>query len=275
MPPFLSSGVRFIIAGGLLFAFRRFRGDPAPLRLEWRSAAIIGLLLLTGGNGAVVWSEQHVASGLVALMIATTPLWIVLLDYLRPWRLWGVTSRFARPRPRALLGVVIGFVGVVFLIASGGTIAGSIPPIAGAAVIFGTFSWACGSLYGRGARLPSSPLLGTGMEMLIGGAGLLTLGTLSGEWARLDPSAITTKSLAALLYLIVVGSWGGYGSYVWLLRNAPTPLVATYAYVNPLVALFLGAVLAGEALTPQVLVAAAIIIGAVVLTTTARMPKAE
>ncbi len=273
MPPFLSSGVRFIIAGGVLFAFRRLRGDPAPIRLQWRSAAIIGLLLLTGGNGAVVWSEQHIASGLVALMIATTPLWIVLLDYLRPWRLWGTESRFPRPRPRALLGVVIGFVGVVFLILSGGPIAGSIPPAAGAVVILGTFFWACGSLYGRGAQLPRSPLLGTGMEMLVGGLGLLTLGTLSGEWARLDPSAITTKSVVALLYLVVVGSWGGYGSYVWLLRNAPTPLVATYAYVNPLVALSLGALLAGEPLTPQVLVAAAIIIGAVVLTTSSRAPK--
>ena len=273
MPPFLSAGVRFIIAGAVLFAFRRLRSDPTPTRIEWRSAAIVGLLLITGGNGAVVWAEQLVPSGLVALMIGTTPLWIVLIDYFRPWRLWGGESRFARPQPRALLGVVVGFAGVVFLVAGGGPIAGSINPVGAAVVIFGTFSWACGSLYGRGARLPRSPLLGTGMEMLVGGAGLLVLATVTGDWARFDPSAITQKSVVALLYLIVVGSWGGFSAYVWLLRNAPTPLVSTYAYVNPLVALFLGALLAGEELTPRVLVAAAIIIGAVVLTTSARAPK--
>lgn len=275
MPPFLSAGVRFVIAGGVLFAFRRVRGDPAPLRVEWRSAAIVGLLLLTLGNGGVVWAEQHIASGLVALMIGTTPLWIVLIDYLRPWRLWGGESRFARPRPRALLGVVTGFVGVVFLVTAGGPVTGSINPAAAAAVIFATFAWAVGSLYGRGAKLPASPLLGTGMEMLIGGVGLLVAGTLTGEWARLDPATFTTRSVVALLYLIVVGSWGGFGSYVWLLRNAPTPLVSTYAYVNPLVALFLGALLAGETITPQVLIAAAIIVGAVVLTTSSRAPKSD
>jgi drug/metabolite transporter (DMT)-like permease len=208
-------------------------------------------------------------------MIATTPLWIVLIDYFRPWRLWGVRSRFARPRPRALLGVVIGFFGVAFLITAGGTVSGSIDPVAGTVVILGTFLWACGSLYGRGAQLPASPLLGTGMEMLVGGLGLLLMGTLAGEWARLDPSTITTRSIVALLYLIVVGSWGGFGSYVWLLRNAPTPLVATYAYVNPLVALSLGALLAGEPITPRVVIAAAIIIGAVAVTTSSRTPKTD
>jgi drug/metabolite transporter (DMT)-like permease len=216
-----------------------------------------------------------IPSGLVALMIGTTPLWIVLIDYLRPWRLWGGESRFARPRPRALLGVVIGFVGVVFLVTAGGPISGSINPAGAAVVILGTLLWACGSLYGRGADLPASPLLGTGMEMLVGGVGLLLLSVMTREWASFDPSAITTKSVFALLYLIVVGSWGGFGSYVWLLRNAPTPLVSTYAYVNPLVALFLGALLAGETITPQVLIAAAIIIGAVVVTTSSRAPKRD
>lgn len=275
MPPFLSAGVRFVIAGGVLYAFRRLRGDGAPARIEWRSAAIVGALLLTCGNGGVMWSEQHIASGLVALMIGTTPLWIVLIDYLRPWRYWGVASRFARPPPRALLGVVLGFAGVVFLITSGGPIEGSIHPAAASVVIFATFAWAIGSLYGRGARLPRSPLLGTAMQMLAGGLGLLVVGTLAGEWARLDLSIITTRSVIALLYLIVVGSWGGFGSYVWLLRNAPTPLVATYAYVNPLVALFLGVLFADETITPQVLIAAAIIIGAVVLTTSSRAPKTK
>ncbi len=134
MPPFVSAGVRFVIAGGVLFLFRRLRRDPTPTRIEWRAAAIVGLLLITGGNGMVVWSEQTLPSGLVALMIGTTPLWIVLIDYVRPWRWWGGESKFARPQPRALLGVVIGFIGVVFLVAGGGSISGAITPAAVAAV---------------------------------------------------------------------------------------------------------------------------------------------
>ena len=275
MPPFASAGIRFVIAGGALYAFRRLRGDAAPVRFEWRAAAIVGLLLLTGGNGAVVWSEQRVPSGLVALLIATTPLWIALLDYLRPWRLWGAETRFARPQPRALLGVGIGFIGVAFLVLGGDPVRGHIDPLGAAAVIFATASWAAGSVYGRGAALPSSPLLGTGMEMLVGGAGLLIVATLAGDWARFDLASVTTRSWLALLYLIVVGSWGGFASYAWLLKNAPLPLVSTYAYVNPIVAIFLGAVLAGESITPRVLVSAAIIVGAVVLTVTARKPTAK
>jgi drug/metabolite transporter (DMT)-like permease len=157
MPPFASASVRFLIAGSVLYLFRRLRGDPAPTRIEWRSAAIVGLLLLTGGNGAVVWAEQTVPSGMVALLIGTTPLWIVLLDYLRPWRLFGVETQFARPRPLALLGVVIGFVGVAFLVLGGNPIEGKIEPGGAAVVIFATVSWAVGSVYGRSAKLPASP----------------------------------------------------------------------------------------------------------------------
>jgi drug/metabolite transporter (DMT)-like permease len=272
MPPFASAAVRFLIAGGVLYAFRRLRGDPAPTRIEWRSAAIVGLLLLTGGNGAVVWAEQTVPSGLVALLIGTTPLWIVLLDYIRPWRLWGVETRFARPRPLALLGVFIGFIGVAFLVLGGNPVEGKINPVGAAVVIFATISWACGSVYGRSAKLPASPLLGTGMEMLVGGLGLLALATITGDWARLDVASITRESWLALLYLIVVGSWIGFSAYVWLLKNAPLPLVATYAYVNPVVAIILGALIAGESITPRILFAAGIIVGAVVLTVTARAP---
>jgi drug/metabolite transporter (DMT)-like permease len=172
--------------------------------------------------------------------------------------------------------VILGFVGVVFLVAgsasttAGHPVAGRIQPLAAGAVIFATLSWAIGSLYGRGAALPASPLLGTGMEMLAGSAGLLLVGTLQGEWGRLELAQITTKSMLALLYLIAIGSWGGFSAYVWLLRNAPTPLVATYAYVNPVVAIILGALLGGETITPRSLVAAVIIVGAVVLTTSAR-----
>lgn len=276
MPPFISAGARFLVAGGVLYGVRRALGDPAPTRIEWRSAAIIGLLLLLGGNGGVVWAEQRVPSGLASLMIGTTPLWIVLLDYLRPWRFFVKSpEKFARPHPRALLGVVIGFSGVLLLVNNVGGQGGALDPVGALVLILATFSWACGSLYGRGARLPASPLLGTGMEMLVGGVSQLLFGTLLGEWGRLDLSGITTQSVVALVYLIVVGSWGGYSAYVWLLRNAPTPLVATYAYVNPIVAIILGSLLANEQITPRVVLAAAVILGAVVLTTTARVPSKQ
>ncbi len=265
MPPFLMAAVRFLIAGALLYAIRRLMGDRRPMRDEWRSSAIVGLFLLTGGNGCVVFAEQWVPSGLTALIIGTTPLWIVLLDWLRPGG--------HRPAWRAFLGVAVGFAGIALLIgpaafqgASRGQLLGSL------LLIFGTLLWAIGSLYGRSARPPSSPLLGVSMQMLAGGAGLLILGTLAGQWSRFNPSAFSAKSLLAIAYLIVVGAWVAYTAYAWLLRNAPMPLVATYAYVNPVVAIFLGSLLASEAVTPRTLVAATIVLGAVVLTTTAPRP---
>jgi drug/metabolite transporter (DMT)-like permease len=266
MPPFLMGGVRFLIAGAVLFAVRRLLGDKLPSRSEWRSAGIVGLFLLTGGNGCVVFAEQWVPSSLTALLLATTPLWIVLIDWLRPGG--------HRPTGRALLGVLVGFGGVALLIGPGEIAVGGRMELVGAlVVVLGALLWAIGSLYGRGAALPSSPLLGTSMEMLVGGGGLLILGTVAGQWNQFDPAAFSTKSMAAFIYLIVFGAWIAYSAYVWLLKNAPTPLVATYAYVNPVVAIALGSVLAGEAITPRTVLAAAIILGAVVLTTSAPRPE--
>lgn len=261
IPPFLSAGTRFLVAGGVLYAFQRLRGDPAPARLEWRSAAIVGLLLLVGGNGGLVWAEQRVASGIAALLIASVPLWMATLDALRPGG--------RRPDRWVILGVISGFVGIVILVGPAGLTGGEgqVDPVGGLVLILAALFWALGSLYNRGAKLPSSPLLGTGMEMLAGSAGLFILATISGEWSRLDLAAISTRSWLGLVYLIVIGAWVGFASYTWLLRVAPTMLVSTYAYVNPLVAIFLGSLLAGEELTPRVLVAATIIIGSVVLIT--------
>jgi drug/metabolite transporter (DMT)-like permease len=261
MPPFLMAGVRFLIAGAVLYAFRRLGGDPAPLRIEWRSAAIVGLFLLVGGNGSVVWAEQRVPSGIAALLVGSAPLWMVLIDALRPGgrRPWGWT----------ILGVVLGFAGIVILVGPAQLIGieGSVDLLGAAALTFAALSWAVGSLYNRGAKLPASPLLGTGMEMLMGGLGLLLLGTLTGEWGRLDLEAIAPRSLWGLIYLIVFGSWVGFAAYTWLLRVAPTTLVSTYAYVNPLVAIFLGNLLAAEPVTPRILIAAAIIVGSVAVIT--------
>jgi drug/metabolite transporter (DMT)-like permease len=261
IPPFLSASFRFLVAGSVLYVYRRLRGDPVPARLEWRSAAIVGFFLLVGGNGGVVWAEQRVASGIAALLIASVPLWMALLDTLRPGG--------RRPSRMVTLGVLAGFVGIVILIRPAQLVGieGQVDLLGGLVLTLAAFSWSLGSLYNRGAKLPTSPLLGTGMEMILGAAGLLILGTITGEWSQLDLSTISTQSLLGMVYLIVFGSWVGFASYIWLLRVAPTMLVSTYAYVNPLIAIFLGSWLADETLTPRVLIAAVIIIGSVVLIT--------
>jgi drug/metabolite transporter (DMT)-like permease len=268
MPPFLMASVRFLIAGAILYIWRRLAGDRTPSRIEWRSAAIVGLLLLTGGNGNVVWAEQRVASGVAALIVGSAPIWMVTIDALRPG---GRKVNF-----QTWLGVIIGFIGIVFLVnpwsANGG--AYDLDRIGVLSLLLGAFLWAVGSLYSRRAKLPGSPLLGTGMEMLAGGLGLLVLGTLTGEWARLDLSAITARSIWGLVYLIFFGALLGFVAYTWLLRNAPTPLVSTYAYVNPLVAILLGSLLASEPLTPTILISAVIVLSSVALINSSRSNRA-
>lgn len=263
MPPFLMAATRFLIAGAILYLWRRAAGDPAPTRVEWRSAVVVGLLLLMGGNGGVVWAEQRVVSGIAALMVGSAPLWMVLVDALRPG---GV-----RPNLQTMLGVLVGFGGIVLLIGPGNFgNGGGLDRVGVIVLLIASFFWALGSLYSRQARLPASPLLGTGMEMLMGGAGLVVAGTLTGEWSRLDLGAITAPSLWGLAYLIVFGSLVGFASYTWLLRVAPTPLVSTYAYVNPLIAVLLGNLLAQEPLTARILVSTLIIVGSVALINTSR-----
>jgi drug/metabolite transporter (DMT)-like permease len=270
MPPFLMAATRFLVAGVILYTFRRMRGDTAPTRIEWRSAAIVGTLLLVGGNGLVVWAEQFVESGIAALLVGSAPLWMVLLDALRPGQ--SHLARRSADRRQSFLttaGVVIGFLGIGLLVSPSSLtgIAGEVNPLGAGVLTLACFFWAAGSLYNRGAKLPSSPLLGTGMEMLAGGAGLLLLGTLTGEWGRVDLASISTRSLLGLGYLIFFGSLVGFASYTWLLRVAPTALVSTYAYVNPLVAILLGNLLAQEPITPRVLIATAVILSAVAVIT--------
>lgn len=266
MPPFLAAGFRFLIAGLVLYAFRRLRGDQAPRRIEWRSAAIVGLFMLLGGNGLVMWAEKRVASSIAALMIASVPLWMALIDSLRPGG--------RRPNGWVITGVITGFAGITILV--GPTqligITGEVNLLGVLALLMAAFSWAVGSLYNRGAELPASPLLGVGMEMLVGGLALLLLGTLLGEWTQLNLAAVETRSWLGFGYLVVFGSWVGFASYIWLLRVAPTMLVSTYAYVNPLVAIVVGNLFAGEEMTPRVLLAALFIIGSVILITF-RQPK--
>ena len=261
IPPFMMAATRFLIAGGILYVIRRARGDARASRSEWHSAVVIGILLLVGGNGGVVWAEQRVASGIAALLVGTAPLWMVLLDSLHP------SGR--KPNRWTILGIVLGFVGITVLIGPlRVTGHGEEIDLIGALVLmFATLSWAIGSLYSRQARLPSSALLGTAMELLAGGGALLLLSFLTGEFSHLNLAHISVRSLGGMAYLIVFGSWIGLTSYTWLLRVAPTPLVFTYAYVNPVVAVLLGHFLASEPLTAHILIAATIVVGSVALTT--------
>ena len=264
LPPFLSAAARFLVAGTILFIWRRLRGDPAPRRREWRSAAIIGAFLLLGGNGALMWAQQRVPSGVASLLVATAPLWMVLLDLAYPGH--------RRPGIWVLLGVLVGLGGVVVLIGPEQLAghAGAVDLLGAGVVTVAALSWSIGSLYSRRAVLPASPLLGTSMEMLAGGVGLLLLGTIAGDWGRLDLAAAPARSWAGLAYLVVFGAWVGFSAYTWLLRVAPTPLVSTYSYVNPFVAVSLGYLLGGEELSPRMLLATGIIVGAVALITALR-----
>jgi drug/metabolite transporter (DMT)-like permease len=266
MPPWLMAGARFLIAGTVLFVFRRLSGDPLPRRIEVRSAGIVGLFLLLGGNGAVVWAEQTVPSGVAALMVSSSPLWMLLLEALRP--------EGQRPSVRALLGIFLGFVGVMLLLwpgKSGGLL--QVDPWGAAALVFAAVAWSFGSIYSRYAPLPSSPMMGTAVEMLIGGTALVLLGALTGELGQVKLASISTASILGLLYLIIFGSLIGFTAYTWLLRVAPTSLVSTYAYVNPLVALAIGVVLGNEAFSLRTLLAAGVILGSIALTTTAPRPS--
>lgn len=263
MPPFLMAATRFLVAGSLLYGWMRVRGEARPTRGQWKAAALVGALLFLGGNGGVTWAEQHIPSSLAASLIATVPMWIVLLDWLRPG---GV-----RPGAQVIMGLLVGFVGVVLLVGPrGGGAHEQVNPLGAAAVLLAALFWASGSLASRGAGLPSSALLSSGMQMLIGGALLLAAGTVTGEWARFDVGAITPRSWLALLYLIFLGAMVAFGAYAWLLRVSTPARVATYAYVNPVIAVFLGWSLGNEPLTAQTLVAAACIIGAVAVITTYR-----
>ncbi len=257
LPPLLAAAVRFLVAGSLLYAWAVRRGDvegDRPTPTHWRSAALIGLLLVFGGNGAVVWAERTIPSGLTALIIALVPLWMALLDRL----FFG-----GRLRARTVIGLVAGFGGAALLLrlhAAGGVDVPGMLVAVGASV-----SWATGSLLSRGVALPRRPLVGVGMEMLIGGAALVLAGVAAGELGRLDVSRFSAASLLGLAYLIVIGSWVGFTSYLWVLRVARTSLVSTYAYVNPVVAVFLGWLILDEPVGLRTLVAGGIVVASVAL----------
>ena len=263
LPPFLMASTRFLVAGGLLYAWSRmFAGAARPGRAQWNATAVVGALLLLGGNGLVVWSEQRVPSGVAALVVAVVPVFMVLIDWLRPGG--------ARPTARVVTGLVLGLLGVAWLIGPDSLVGGGRVDLLGAAVlVLACLSWSLGSIYQRHAPMPASPALSTAMQMLAGGVALLVVGSALGEFGSTNVAAFSLRSLLGLAYLIVFGSIVAFSAYVWLLKSSSPARVATYAYVNPVVAVFLGWALASEPLTPRMLGAAVVIVSGVALITLA------
>jgi drug/metabolite transporter (DMT)-like permease len=262
IPPFLMGSVRFLVAGGVLYLIAIRTGDARADRVgarQWWAALIIGAALLLGGNGGVILAEQYVPTGIVALLVGTAPLWMAVIDRV-------VFGR--RLPPLVIVGLVIGFGGVAYLIGSPGP--GRIQLFGAALALAAPICWASGSVFTRHVKLPIRPLVAASMEMLWAGVlfGILSLGT--GELGRVHLHSISTTSFLALIYLIVFGSLVGFSAYVWLLRSAPLSLVSTYAYVNPVVAVVLGALFLGEAINPRTLIAGAIILAGVALIVVAR-----
>src|SRR5919109_854868 len=269
IPPFLHAALRFLISGAILYIWRRAAGDPAPTLRNWKSTAIVGAALLLGGNGLVAWAEQSVPSSIAALMIATSPFWLTLFEYLRA----GGT----RPTWQAVLGLLVGFAGV-FLLIGPAEITGaeqSFDTFGTILLLLAPFLWSMGSIYAKGADMPKSTLLSTGMQMLMGAVALFLVSMFKGELSGFSFGLISMRSWLALVYLITFGSLIGFVSYGWLLHNAPISLVSTYAYVNPVVAVLLGSLLADEPLNGGILIAAAIIIGSVVLINSARQVQVK
>jgi drug/metabolite transporter (DMT)-like permease len=244
--------------------WRRAAGDPAPNLSNWKSTAIVGTALLLGGNGFVAWAEQTVPSGIAALMITTSPFWLVLFEALRA----GGT----KPTWQAILGLILGFVGVFILVGPAEItgVEGGFDTFGIILLLLAPLFWSMGSIYARGADMPKSTLLSTGMQMLTGALALFLVSLVKGELNGFSLGIVSTRSWLALAYLITFGSLIGFVSYGWLLHNAPVSLLSTYAYVNPVVAVLLGNWLADEPLNGRILVAAAIIIGSVVLINSAR-----
>ena len=268
IPPLLMGGARFFTAGIILYGVMRMRGAPRPKPGLWKNAAIVGAMLLLIGNGGLTWAEQTVPSNIAALIIASTPLWIIIFDWLRP--------QGRRPHGSVFAGLVLGFIGVGLIIASKDKLGHNVAEPVGAIVLLvAAICWAAGSVFSRHSEQSESALLAVAMQMIAGGALLLLAGTLAGEYQRFDFHSITTSSRIAFIYLLVCGSLIGFTAYVWLLQVSTPARVSTYAFVNPLIAVVLGRVFLNEVLPKSVLLAGALILAAVVLITMRSGTKAS
>ena len=261
-PPLILAGIRHLSVGLVLYPLLRWKTGIRPTAEHWRTAAITGGLLLFVGNGGVCWAEQTVPSGVAALLVATVTLWMVIVDWVRPGG--------HKPSGRILFGIVLGFVGMVVLIGPARLgLSGRVDPVGAGVLIVASLAWACGSLYSKHGALPSSPMLGVAMQGLCGGAALWIVALLNGEVARFHPAAAPIKAWLAVGYLFLFGSCIGFTAYLYILKKSTAARVGTYAFVNPIVALIIGWLLGGEALTQRTLLAAAVILTAVVLVITA------
>ncbi len=262
MPPLLMTGVRFLTGGTLLFAWLQFRGMSRPTGRQWRSAVLAGTLMMCMATGLVAWAEQTVPSGLAALLVGAVPFWIVLFDWIRPGGL--------RPRALVIAGLVVGFAGLAILVGPHEVLGkGAVDLFGALVVVIATFFWAAGSIYSRYAELPQSRTLTAAMQMIGGGVALIVLGSSVGEWSGFDIAMVSMRSLLGMAYLTTIGSLA-FVAYTYLLKASTPDKVATYAYVNPVIAVVLGIVLANEVFSQRIAIAMALIVVAVFLITTFR-----
>src|SRR5437016_6995531 len=264
-PPLILAGLRHLIVGLFLYPALRGKTGIRPTGANWRTAVVTGALLLFVGNGGVSWAEQTVPSGITALLVATVSLWLVIVDWLRPG---GV-----KPAPRVAMGILMGFAGLALLVGPA-HLGGSerVDPRGAAVLVVASLAWACGSLYSKHGGMPSSAMLGVAMQSFAGGAILLVVALFAGEFRELHLGAILLRSWLALAYLIVFGSGMGFSAYIYILHKSTAARVATYAFVNPVVALFLGWLIVGETITLRTVIAAAVILTSVILVITAPHP---
>jgi drug/metabolite transporter (DMT)-like permease len=260
VPPLLMAGTRFLLAGAALYLWARLRGAARPEAAAVRGAAILGVLFLFLGNGGLVWAETRVPSGLAAVLVATVPLWAVLIERFR-----GAPA----VRPMVWLGLATGLGGVALLMVPGGG-GVAIDPVGAAVLVVASIIWAYGIVIARSLTLPDSGGVSAAVQMLVGGVLLLFTGTLGGEWSSFQFATVSTRSLLGLGYLIVFGSLVAFSAFTWLLREASPGRVATYAYVNPAVAVVLGWLIASEPFGPRELAASAVIVAGVALIVSSR-----
>jgi drug/metabolite transporter (DMT)-like permease len=261
IPPFLMGGLRFFTAGAVVYLWEWRKGTPHPEKSQWLGATMVSGLLLVCSMGGLVWAEQFIPSGIAAIIFATVPFWMALIAWI--FQSGGCPKRFV------IIGLALGFCGVILLVKNSVTHLGSntLEWLGYIVVTLSSISWAWGSLYSRTAHLPVSPFMSVALQNLIGGSCYLLISLLLGEWNTFAVCNVSLNSTLSLIYLIIFGSLIGFGAYIWLLKVADPTIISTYAYVNPVVAVFLGWTMAGEQLTPSDTVAAAIILCAVIIIT--------
>jgi drug/metabolite transporter (DMT)-like permease len=254
LPPFLFAGLRFFVAGVILLTLARALGDPLPRRVDWKTLAIVGVLLLAGGNAFVVWSEQYISSGIASIFVVTVAMWTALFDAIIP----GGQSDL---NWRIIAGLLLGFLGTLLLVGATPAQILAADKRGPLALTFASASWALGSVYAKRHPTQASPYMGAAFQMIVGGGVMALVGTVLGEWPAWH---LTARGVGAIAYLVVFGSILGYSAYTYALRHASATIVGTYAYVNPIIAVLLGALLLHESVAPRTFIAMAMILTAVV-----------